>query len=407
MEPNIDQNNYKNEILKNHIDRISAPSTEQTVIQEVERLRGALEQNDLDTAVDTLEKIAQLDSKLPSEFLKLTAEAIRTQNWDLLSEAFISKQFVGPEGDVLLIAPYTVNRQAQQFTELSMLYGKEINHEHPLQTEIAKEALAKVDAIIVLPVEIISSHGTVYGEGGEAFIVPDGWNFDQSKDGPAINVMNEQRRRLLDTGLACLEKIFDPETYKLIAAIHDDKESAYKVQHLEYQFHEVGHATGITIGEKVDQDLLVTYWQRAVEEWRADCMAFSYMQKICSKEDLEKAIASNLATRFGVDAHRAGGLELDTDVNTTLLIFDRLMVSEQLYIVNGKLKLRASNYEELAAIYTKQIQDGNELTALESVLKHPQGVWGLYGQVGVSNINRAMFSHYVLSKCAGAFNSLK
>jgi hypothetical protein len=185
---------------------------------------------------------------------------------------------------------------------------------------------------------------------------------------------------------------------------------------LEYQYHEVGHASGFPLQDKIRAGLLTNYWIRAMEDWRADGISFATMTKVLSPEELGKACASTLGTRFGIDAHREGGMEADVDVNVALLLFDRMVQSGCIFEENGKLALKAQSYEQLSALLSLQIKDSLEITAAERALyeRYSKGepvekaIYGLYGSsIRIEPSSREMFERLVRQPCNGIYTSLK
>src|SRR4051794_22471619 len=51
------------------------------------------------------------DSYFPTEFLKLTLEAFKTQDWTMVSQAFMTETFIHSSGYFILAGPYSVLRK--------------------------------------------------------------------------------------------------------------------------------------------------------------------------------------------------------------------------------------------------------------------------------------------------------
>jgi hypothetical protein len=258
----------------------------------------------------------------------------------------------------------------------------------------------------ILPVEIFSAlNGS--DESTEAFIVPDGWRFEGSEYGPALNNMTEQKRRFQQGSVPALRKIFESNSADLLISAVEGSHPDWALQHREFSYHEYGHATGLGLKRKLNEDTLASPWYRGVEEWRADGISFELMARTLSPIEAGKTIAANLALRFGVDAQRGGGIERDTDVNSTLLTFESLFQSGSLkFGKNRKLELNASSFEDLLHCTEKMRYETLRLTREELSLEYTQGIWGLYGSVQVSPGSRRFFQNLIIDPCTGIFSNL-
>jgi Family of unknown function (DUF6014) len=215
--------------------------------------------------------------QLPRAWLEATALALGDDRWDLLAAGFVREEFLGPSGRFLLVGPYTINREGRIVTVLSACYGTVIPHPPLPDLDGAVRAMfgeLRQPVTKILPISCHASCGNIGGEAGEAFVVPDGWGFPGSVEGPALNDMGEQRRRFVDGGTPCIETIFSAGTADLLLELYDTPEEQTLVQHEEYQFHEGGHASGVGLTPKLSFGLLPTFWHAAVEEWRSDGVAF-------------------------------------------------------------------------------------------------------------------------------------
>jgi hypothetical protein len=121
-----------------------------------------------------------------------------------------------------------------------------------------------------MAVEIRAAAGLAGSEAGEAFLVPDGWGFPGSERGPALNDMLEQLNRYTKAGKACIQRIFEEDSAELLLSAMDVSDPWFSLQHREFSYHEIGHATGLGLKRKLSAGLLATPWYRAVEEWRSD-----------------------------------------------------------------------------------------------------------------------------------------
>lgn len=391
-----------------------------------QKLKSAIETHNEADTIAALKELAEPEVcealGLPQKFMQMLVEAHETKQFELLSDSFADQSFIGETGKFLFAAPYAINRHGRRYEEPSFLFGSVVSHASAFDKPGVKEALADVHLTVdevtrIVPVKIQAAAGAVCGEGGEAFVVPDGWCFTGSERGPAINNLTEQRRRYLESGVECINKIFTKQSAKLITDLINAGEQEHcETLYLEYQYHEVGHSSGFPLQDKIRAGLLTNFWVRAMDEWRADGISFATMTKVLSAEELGKACASTLGTRFGIDAHREGGMEVDVDVNVALLLFDRMIQSGCICEDNGQLTLRAQSYEELGALLARQIQDTLEITAAERVLYEryrkgeevQQAIHGVYGSsIRIEPSSREMFERLVRQPCKGMYASLK
>jgi hypothetical protein len=133
-----------------------------------------------------------ISTGLPSTFLKQTAHAIESGIWDFFGEAFVKQEFLGACGEFIIVAPYTTRRLGKTFTELSAIWAKVLPQRPVPNPNVAIRQLFG-DLLqplpIILPLIVMASAGIIADEGGEAFIVPDGWPGVKSGNGPALNNM--------------------------------------------------------------------------------------------------------------------------------------------------------------------------------------------------------------------------
>lgn len=355
-----------------------------------------------------LVRLGEDQTGLRNDYLLATVTAIREKDWKLLSRQFLNQEFVGPEGKFLLIGPYTIYRQGKRFTRLTVVCGEILRDKLELSDMGLFEELATVPKPpVILAAWPMRGAGLAGKEAGEAFLVPDGWSeFVDSEHGPAINDMEEQRRRLLEAGQYCIANIFEPQSANFLLAPMVSEAGIY-VQNKEYLAHELGHATGIPLQQKLKLGLLTSPWYRAVEEWRSDGVEFELLARGASKELAGHIVASNLCLRLGVDAQRAGGVERDTDVNAALLSFSRLLETGILRINRDRrLEIIDQSYESLIEATAIHRMEAIRLTRGELRLTHPEGIWSLYGSVSLSQISRIVFRGHVTEPNVGIYKEL-
>jgi hypothetical protein len=346
---------------------------------------------------------------LPGEWTVKTSSALRDGNWAVLDSLFLRQGFLGESGDFLIIAPYTATRGGESLTVLSGIYGKVIPHAAMLPLD---EAVFDLFGCIsqpvtkILPFSAYAVCGAFGGESGEAFVVPDGWSFPSSAAGPALNDIREQSQRFLK-GRECIRRIFDHDTAELLLSVYQDDGTRVHAQHQEYQFHEAGHAAGLGLTRKLDGGFLATWWHGAVEEWRSDGVAFEIASRLLPEEETGRIIASNLCTRFGLDAHRIGGVERDRDVASSLLTMDQLLRGGDLMIRGKKLAFRDVSLGGLVRATALHRLNAVKLTQEEMALHYDLGLHACYGSVAVEKGSRAVFEGLVREPCAGIYTELR
>ncbi len=280
----------------------------------VKQIVEAIDQNKLEATVAILHQLALESRELPHQWLLNTAKALETGNWDLLSNDFVHQKFVGRDGYFLIIAPYTVRREVIKSTKLTAIFGRLLPVVSPPIERVEYIIRKRIGELrqpipLVVPYERIAACGNVGSEQGEAFVVANNWNFANSFKGPALNDMTEQRRRFLDSGRECLHRIWEPDSAALLLAALENESIGTRNRHLEYQFHDAGHATGLGIDRKVQENLFPTYWYASVEEWRSDGVEFDLADTALSTEEAGQVVAVNLCVRLALDAHRRGGID--------------------------------------------------------------------------------------------------
>ena len=350
-------------------------------------------------------------SLLPSPWIGAMAKAVDQGRYDGLSEPFKAGAIVGPAGHLLVVGPYTQRRSEGDVTRLSGLFGQAIVYQQTpgvsAEVEAIQRAPLRQPVIPVLPIRGIAGCGNLGGEEGEAFIVPDGWGWTGSTQGLAINDMKEQLRRFEISGRRCIERIFDADTAAFLLAPMDASSGGEQVRHRSYDLHDVGHVAGLGLAQKVAEGLLPGFWYRAVEEWRADGVAFEVGARLMSEQDAAHDLASNFCVRFGVDAHRPGGLDQDQDVACILLMLDRLLRDGGLKITGGRLALTDLSYKGLIRAFEGERYDTVDLTRRELATEHSTGILRLYGSVPMHPSTAAILEGLVREPCRGFFSTLR
>jgi hypothetical protein len=348
--------------------------------------------------------------RFPEDWVRANIGALLSGDYSTLSGKFRRLEFIGPAGDFVLVAPYTVVREAKRDTRLSGVVGRVIDTPplpplEPVINELFGPSREPVPR--VLPVEVFDSFGHLNSEAGDAFIVPDGFAWSPTGDGPAINNMTEQRRRLEGAGFECVRRVFDDASAELLLEPLLDRGRGVATQHLEYQLHDAGHASGTGLHWKLNNNLLPTFWSQGVEEWRADGVDFELAARTLTPEKAAQVVASNFVVRFGVDAHRGGGVDRDFDVVVTLLTLDRLFKSDALHIHRGRLAFADPTPRGLLHAVELHRAEALRLTRDEAALTHPSGVARLHGEFGVPYAVVEIFNGLVVEPCEGLFRTLR
>ncbi len=378
---------------------------------QLQPLMAAIAADDTSRSASLLRALAQDGSVLPTRWLEATAESLDHRDFDRLSEPFAQREFVGDDGHFLVVAPYMVRREGVERTRLSALLARVMPHQTTLgvaaEVEAIQRAPLRQPVQSVLPFIRISACGNLGDEEGEAFVVPDGWVWQNSVSGLALNDMAEQGRRFEDSGRRCIEQIFDADTAALLLAPLDPNNGGLGVRHRSYEIHDAGHAAGIGLMRKANEGLIPGFWYRAVEEWRADGIGFELGARLLSEELAGWDIASNFCVRFGIDAHRSGTVDGDIDVACTLLILDRMLRQGALRVRAGRLALADVSYRGLVCAMEMLRHDTIELTRRELQLEHATGVMRLYGSLDVHGATEAILEGVVREPCRGFFSTLR
>jgi hypothetical protein len=127
-----------------------------------------------------------------------------------------------------------------------------------------------------------------------------------------------------------------------------------------------------------------------------------------STNSAAQLVASNLCTRFGLDAQRRGGLDRDTDVLASLLTFHYLIQSEAIRIgpASHRLALMETTPQCLVRAVELMRADAVKLTRSEMEQADPHAIWRLY-TLQVPRATEMLFEEYVVKPCAGIYRDLR
>lgn len=367
----------------------------------------ALTIQDFIKAAQTLRELSQY-SIFPENWLLKEADALEQNNFLELSELFQSGGFYGPDGDFLIVGPYTCTEGSQSTMLLSALWGQQITLSNEALEDL-EELISKVFGCVSQPVLRVHSFHKYRGSGhfkgnqGLPFIAPNNWAFSQG-DGMVLNDVTSQQGRFLVDVHQIAPRVFAPPTADLILSLLDDTHQVQYLQQLEYQFHEAGHASGLGLTYKLRNQLLPGYWFGAVEDWRADGVEFEIMSRRVTQGKLSEIEAGQVAAiylgiKLCTDAFRQGGPDSDYDVNAAILTLDRLLEGGGIRLNGqGLLELTDPSYPSLLRALQAQRNDAVTLTHRELALSNPLGLLHLYGSVPLSQSTRAIF-HSLLERC--------
>ena len=368
--------------------------------------------NEIAIAVKKLRQQAKNSCELPPTWLLNTADALENNDWSILSAGFINMDFIGKNGYFLIIAPYQINRQSQANVTLSALYGKIHDNQEPSIEQLENLVRAKFGTLgqpipINLSFTEIASWGNVSGESGEAFVVPHRWCFPNSVCGPALNNAKEQRRRFLGSSHECIRKIFEYETANLLLGPLEDEINGERYRHLDTQVHEAGHASGLGFNFKLKHKIFRNYTNSGVEEWRSDSLGFEFAACTLPAQEAGKLVAVNFCIRFGLDAHRLGGIEKDVDVYASLISLEYLFQNDAIYITkNSQLALRNLSYPGLLQAVELHRAQALSLTRRELNLKSPTGLLSLY-KVDIHPSTQSIFQGLIMEPCQRIWEQLQ
>jgi hypothetical protein len=385
---------------------VEVPSRVMDVIKAVEENDSSLLNQSITSLIGDAEKIG-----LPKPFLVDTQQSLESGNWTRFAQALQNFEFLGNDGRFFLLAPYTTSRKAKKETLLSAIYGTRLElGEIPAVCPILLDMFGVLNEPIPVMVPILGHAGAGWfaGESGEAFLVPNGWAGLPEGDGPVLNNMSEQVTRV-SVAFEAIRTIFDEASASLLLSVYTPQSSLMSALNAEYSFHEAGHASGIGLNHKLAADVLNSPFYGAVEEWRSDGVAFEAARRALPLETAGRLIASNFITRFGIDAHRKGALELDTDVNSALLLFNSLIESGMLKVhSNGRLALVDATFPGLVRATEIMCASAVALTRKEMQLPSPHAIWTLYPNViSIPESIRHLFRQTVVIPCLGLYRELR
>lgn len=384
----------------------TTPGAVRDVIDAVENRNSS----QIDTTLARLIEQAD-DLGLPQGFLAESRRCLDSGNWQDFAHSLRSLSFVGEEGRFLIVAPYTTSRKGKQETLLSAIYGSRLSlGEIPALRPIVEDIFGHVNESIpsIVPVIRHSGAGWFAGESGEAFIVPNGWPELPHGDGPVLNNMSEQLGRVA-VAFEAIRTIFDEPSANLVLGAYTPQARLMSTLHTEYSFHEAGHASGAGLSQKFASGVLNSPFYGSVEEWRSDGVAFEVARRALPAETVGTLVASNVITRFGIDAHRRGTIHLDTDVNSALLLFNSLLNSGMLKVYpDNSLGFVDPTYKGLSRATEMMSASAIALTRQEMQLPEPRAIWTLYpSAISVPDSVRKLFLQTVVNPCLGFFRELR
>ncbi|UYV12386.1 MAG: DUF6014 family protein [Phycisphaera sp.] len=375
-------------------------------------LQDAIAHGDLHDVAALVDHLGRATQRFPQRWLELLRDALREGRWDGLSAAFAAREFIGPRGDVLLLGRYRQQRDGVDHDVLSMLCGRlkprvDLGHVAAVSEDLFGHPPQNPPEAI--GIEVSHAAGAVGGAGGEAFVVPDGWGWTESHRGPAFNDMTEQRKRFGDA-MECIKRILDEPTAALLTGLVGGVDGMVEAAAMEYGLHDAaGHGNGIHLSEKLGGGHLPNATYCGFEEFRADGVALEVAGRMFGPERAGRIAASNTIVRLGLDAHRLGGLDADTDAQCTLLHFHHLLESGLLAIEGstGRLTLARHDAPTLWRAFKPQRDLAIRVTQCELGLKKPAGLSWLYAtHFNVPASSRHIFQEKVVAPCLGV-HSLK
>jgi hypothetical protein len=365
-------------------------------------------QGDTRVAATSMRAVADIGLG-PRDFVEANAHSLETGDWTKVASDFANGAFTTPEGSFLIVAPYRTLRQASVTTALGLIAGRMLMFPSPKGLDVVIRDLfgeLRQGISTIVPFDPIALAGAFGGEKNEAFVVPDGFPFAPGRTYPALNNVEEQARRT-STARTAIRRIIDQESVHLLLGAIAGRERATRTQFIEYQYHEAGHASGIGLNAKLQADVLKNGHERGVEEHRADAVAFELAYRTLPETNVAELIASNLVTRLGLDAHRAGTIERDTDVECAFLTFASLVASSAIVIHNRKIAFVDPTPKGLVRATERMRALSVEMTRRELYLNYVEGIAGLFGSVAEEPGAKVLFNEYVLSPCRGLFRELR
>lgn len=361
-------------------------------------------------AIELLES-KRNDPRFSEKWTDANIKAIETGNYQPLAKLYFEHEFIGRKGDFIIAVPYSVLREASKVTKFSVLVGQ-IIHEPELKAAVSfaeklqgEPLRESVNRMLVVETNVAT--GSFDGRnGGEAFIVPDGVDdWKETEVLPALFNATELFRRTKKS-IKRIELIFDSETAKVLTAPLHDWESYIEIQSLEYGLHDVGHHSGLGLNFKLANNLLPDYWIQGIEEWRSDSIDFAVAAQILPSAAAEKIVASNFVTRFGMDAHRSGGVDGDYDIVVVLWLLQHLLRNGSLTVKHNKLSIRNVGSGGLLEAVKSAAAEGVALTRAELKLEQASGIARLYN-FKIDEDTLEFFNEYVLKPCKSIETNLR
>jgi hypothetical protein len=335
-------------------------------------------------AADTLCQIAEsphMDQLLNGRFLVEQANFLRGDPNEKASEMFAKADFMGGGGHFLIVAPYTQARGGVEHTALSMLLGRKCSlTDFPDPKAKVKEIFGYDPSFLqtVISVEVYEAAGNTGTDTGEAFMVPASYGFTDADEAPALLDMPLQAKRFNEAGCRAIEKVFEKYTAQRIFDVILNPERSARARHLEYQGHDLGHGIGIGLRPKMRSNGLAIAANRGREEFRADGVSFKLAKDLLTTSQVADMVTSYLATRFALDAHRKGGIELDADVICSRFAYRSMRQTEMLVPTEDGLLITDLSDSGLVQLVGQMAEDAVALTRKELRLVQAGGIANLY-----------------------------
>lgn len=312
----------------------------------IQHIFECVENGQLEEAANTLEGTESLPFE--RDYIDTIVRALRSNIWTGLETYFLNEQFITSEGYCFFLAPYRRYRSGLSQTKITGFLGFISFAKSSKQIlELANQKYGPLySSSKLLGYRALATCGFAGGVESEAFLVPNAWELKNSEFGPSLNNMTEQicRSRL---GVSAINKLFCTESAKLLTGVISDQVNSSYLQNLEFQYHEVGHSTGIGFAKKIQNGFFINSKNCALEEWRSDGVAFDLMGRLESPEIKGKLVAANLALRVAVDAQRTGIETWDADELAAGLTFITLLKTGAMNIRGNKFSLDVNNYSDL------------------------------------------------------------
>ncbi|GEM_PF-4427539 len=374
---------------------------------------------------------------LPNGYKRELLYAIRKNTWKSIENRFVTSSFVNSDnGDFILAGPFIQRRGGEVISTLSALSGK-VDHGILAKIEgmrIAAKQFFDLRGYMrmflgenpskVTPYHENWNYGLIGGESGEAFIVPDSWQFDRGRGGPALLNLTEQRRRFDNIGAECIRRIFDEETAELLISAVQGVEGDL-ARALDYGLHDIGHSSGFGFRRRLEEGRVSTirdraieeYWASGMEYWAADWIFGTYpgvrapLEKVSIGIHPGKIVAASCCTMFGMDIHRPGG-EGDFDVLATSMIFDTVLwnpskdpTDSPTFVVDrDKIRLTDPTYDGLIAAFRTVADRAYSATIEEGF--HKRSGQDLFNGFHPSEYTFDVIRRYMIEPCRGLYQNL-